>query len=52
MHDSCVCGWLIQIDSDCRRGHSIEMKPLRMAESRNWIRLTTTRLAVFVHECV
>lgn len=33
-------------------------KPLRMAESRNWIELLTTSLAVFVHvylcvcECV
>lgn len=39
----------IQIDSDCMGGHGIETKPLWMAESRNWIKLLTTSLAVFVH---
>lgn len=35
-----------QIDSDCMGGHAIETKPLRMAESRNWIKLLTTSLAL------
>lgn len=33
-------------------GHGTEMKPLRMAERRNWINLLTTGLAVFVRVCV
>lgn len=47
----CVAAF-IQIDSDCMGGHGIETKPLRMAESRNWIKLQTTSLAVCACVCV